>query len=405
MSPSAWRNHAPPKIIARSIAAFHRLNTIVCMGTYAKGSNEPLPAAATAKEIELGRKEAERLEKDPRVKLLDGSKDPAAKALLEKLNTMATTLGKVSARPKIVYKIKVIEDKSINAFTLPNGHIYLTRGLIDFATSDDEIAGVIAHEIGHNARMHVIRGEAKNKPLQWVGIAAMLAMIKGGDSGADIARMTPYVLTGIANAYSIAYEKEADAAAIEQLAQTSYNPSALVTFMNRLGAEEKRRPQVELGIYQTHPASPERAQAALDAIAKAGLSYTPRAVTGAMQATVAEKEGRVQVLWGETILIQFAPATTESSTQTASVATLSNKRRATQITARINSLLRSNLRLYEISVQTNGNDAVLVARGQELARATAAEAKLQGVTPVALAQTWKNNLQRIFWKENLNGAM
>src|SRR4028118_1112508 len=90
-------------------------------GASPKGSKETAPpAAATAKEIEMGKKAVEQLEKDPRIKLLDGSKDPAVKALLEKLNTMATTLGKVSARPKIAYVIKVIEDKDINAFTLPN---------------------------------------------------------------------------------------------------------------------------------------------------------------------------------------------------------------------------------------------------------------------------------------------
>ena len=80
--------------------------------------------------------------------------------------------------------------------------------------------------------------------------------VLNNQTGANIAQIAPYILTGIVNSYSVGYEKEADEAAIEQMAKTSYNPSALVSFMNRLTEEERRHPEIELGIYQTHPASP-----------------------------------------------------------------------------------------------------------------------------------------------------
>ncbi len=375
---------------------------------------KPVPPDLTPKEIELGKTSVEQLEKDPHVKLLDGSKDAKSKELLDKLNQMATTLGKVSARPLIHYNVKVIEDKDVNAFTLPGGHIYVSRGLIDMAASDDELAAVIGHEIGHNARMHVLREQAKTKPLQWVGIAAMLAMLKGGQNGANIAQIAPYILTGMVNKYSIGYEKEADACAIDEMRQTSYNPSAMVTFMQKLDDEEKRHPEVQLGIYQDHPLSADRVQSALDAIKKAGLTFTPRAVSGAREAVIAEKEDRVSVMWDQTPLFEYATpkavavpvSSTGTSSATTPAGTISPAKKRAQVTAaRLNSMMRDNLRIYEISVNADGDEATLNARGQEIARATIGDARLQNITPLALAQSWKASLQRLFWKESLNGSM
>ena len=415
------------------------------------------PPDLTPKEIEMGKKSVLELEKNPKVKLLDGSKDPKAKALLDKLNDMAAALGKASARPLIKYDVKVLEDPDVNAFTLPGGHIYISRGLLDLASSDDEIAAVIGHEIGHNARMHVLREQEKEKPLQWIQIAAMLAMIKGGQSGANIAQMAPYILTGVVNKYSIGYEEEADACAIEEMRHTSYNPSAMVTFMQKLDDEEKRHPEVQLGIYQDHPVSAERVQSALDLLKQLGLPYTPRAVTGANEAVVVEKDDRISVVWDNLTLFEFAAPTSAanaapkpaasaetakteapkteqpkpvevSSTGKAPVATPSAatppvatppvatppavvevvspiKKRAQTSAARLNGMMRDNLRLYEVLVAASGEEATISARGKVIARATVADAKLQNMTPLALAQSWKANLQRLFWKETLNGGM
>lgn len=415
----------------------------------AKVAKSPYPPQATKQEIEMGEKAVAALEKDPSLKLVDGKKDAVAQALLDKLNGMAREIGRVSTRPLINYNVKIIEGDDLNAFTLPNGHIYISRGLLDFAASDDEIAAVIGHEIGHTARMHVTRGQAKTKPLQWVSLAALLAMLKGGRNGANIAQITPYLLTGIVNSYSIEFEKEADQAAIDELKQTNYNPSALVTFMQRLGEEEKRHPKVELGIFQTHPPSPERATAALKAIADAGLTYAPRAVVGSRQAIVVEARDRASVRFGTLTLIELAlrpdeiaanmkiaatqkaplqavstPSTSSAAptTKTASAPTAkttvtspafttpngkpsSAGVRAGEIATRINQMLRDNLKWHEISVRGDGQEARLYARETEIARATLADARLQNTTPLALAQKWKANFGRLFWSETLTGAL
>jgi hypothetical protein len=348
------------------------------------------PPAATPKEIDEGKKAAEEFEKSKGTKLLDPKSSPQAKALLDKLNTLVAKLGAASKRPKINYTVKVVEDDDVNAFTLPDGHIYVYRGLLDFAASDDEIAAVLAHEIGHNVRMHALRGDVKAKKLSWASLLAVAMAIAGGRNGANVAQFTNLMLVGVLNGYTVGYEKEADHEAVGMLIKAGYNPSALVTFMQRLQLQEDRRPEVHLGIYQTHPPSVERAEAAMEDLRKAGVPFTPRAVTGAREVEVKEKDDRFQVQLNELTLVEIAKTTPDA------------KQRADAAAAQIQNLLRANLQMFEIHVTP---DARLLGRDQLIATATPAEAKLTNVTPQAVAQAWSANFQRLFWRERLNGKM
>jgi predicted Zn-dependent protease len=365
---------------------------ISAANVHAAGKTDP-PLGATQKEIEMGRKAAEALEKSPKIKFLD-EKEAANKALVEKLNKMAEELGKASARPDIKYVVKVIDDKDINAFTLPNGKIYFYKGLIDFANNDDEIAAVMAHEIGHNARLHALRGEAKARKLSWAGLAALLAALGAGRDGAGIAQMSQYLLLGIMNGYGVTYEKEADTSAVAQMKKTSYNPAALVTFMNRLSFEEKAHPEVELGIFRTHPPSEERATAIKEQMTKEGLEFNPRDVKGGNEAKVVEKEKSLIVERAGVALFELA--FTDASKKAVQA-------RAGAAADAVNNLMRDNLKLHEVRAESVGNQARLIARGQEIIVCTAADAALQKVTPLDCLQKWRDNWGRLFWKEAVGG--
>lgn len=355
-----------------------------------------VPPGPTDREVRLGDKTAADLEKNPKVKILDPKKDEKSKALYEKLNKMAETIGKNSARPKIQYKVKIIEDADVNAFTLPNGNIYFYTGLLDILGSDDEIAAVMAHEIGHNSEMHALRGSKKSGTASLIGMAVMLAALAGGgSSGADVALFSQYLLTGIISGYSIEYEKEADSSAVETLQKSGYNPSALATVMQRFEMEEKRRPKSEPGIFRTHPPSAERADAVKKEILAEGLPFNPRAVSGGASAAAVEAEGRVKVEFKNATLMEFA---IDKSTPDA-------KQRANRAAFALNELLKDNIQLHEIQVRQEGDEVRLVARGTEIARVLPADAALQKLSPVACAQKWRANLRQIFWRETIQGAM
>lgn len=356
---------------------------------------EEIPRAATRREIEMGDKAQAEIEKSPRLKMLDPKSGATARALLDKLNEMARELGARSARPEIAYEVRVIDDTDLNAFTLPNGKIYVFRGLLDFASSDDEIAGVLSHEIGHNARMHAIRGEAKAKKLSLINLAAVAAML-AGKSGADVGQFSQYLLSGILSGYSVSYEKEADAEAIEQMKGTRWNPSALVTFMERLEQAEKSRPEFEPGIFRTHPPSKERADAALAQMKADGLTFSPRDVQGARRAQTIAMADRVRVLFGTDVLLEFA-ATPQTLPQV--------QARAEAIAARVNALLKDNLKLHEISVVGDAEGASVLARGLPFARISPADAALDKRTPLQAAGKAQDNFRKLFWRETIRGAL
>jgi beta-barrel assembly-enhancing protease len=350
------------------------------------------PREATASEIKDGDAAAAEFEKANAAKLLDPKSSPEAKALIDKLNAMAKKLGAISGRPGINYVVKVVENPDINAFTLPNGKIYVYRGLLNYAASDDEIAGVMAHEIGHNTRLHALRGQSKAKKLNWAALAMMAAMLAGGTSGANVAQFSQYMLLGVMNGYGVGYEKEADAEGIELMEKAGYNPSGMVTFMQRLNLQEKRAPEVKLGIFQTHPPSEERAEAALAQLKREGIPFTPREVMSDEGVAAKETADRWTISMGTVTLFELAKGGAASAKKDAE--------RAQTLKTRVDSLLRSGVKAYEMSASPDGK---LIARGQVVAQVTAADAALAKETPDKLAKSWLAGFQRLFWREQING--
>jgi len=362
---------------------------------------EEAPAAATPKEVDLGEKASKQMDKDTSIKILDPKKDDAAKALYAKLNAMATKLGKASGRPDIKYTVKIIDSKELNAFTLPNGNIYFYKGLLNTLYSDDEIAAVMAHEIGHNVCMHALRGEAKSKKFSLLNLAVLLAALsssRGDNNGAQnnvgaAVMFSQYLSVGLMNEYSEEFESEADIVGVSELIRAGYNPSAMVTVMKRFAADEERHPAVNAGIFQDHPEPEDRAAAIISSIKAAGLEYNPREVNGVAGAEVVTGKDNTSIEFRGKTLMEF-PGKNDAT-----------KARATTTAASLNNLLKLNLNLYEINVTPDGAGALISARGIPIVTVTPADAALQKTTPAKCAAQWKQNLGQLFWHETLQGGL
>ena len=149
----------------------------------------------------------------------------------------------------------VVDYELVNAFATPGGVVVITRGLIEGADDPDEVAGVLAHELGHVQHEHPTQGMLRN-----LGISALLQFLTGGTD-----------LEGLANAggilaflsYSRAAEEEADRTAIEMLDATGINADGLSRFFNRLEKEEEASGIADLipGWLSTHPPTAARREA------------------------------------------------------------------------------------------------------------------------------------------------
>lgn len=182
-------------------------------------------------ERKLGRKTERELRKE-----LDFIRDPVVVGYIEQIGRRI--VAQTEPQP-YEYRFYVVEDDEINAFALPAGYVYVHTGTILKARNASELAGVIAHEVGHVALRHT--AESYNRQRN-TGIAhqtlVFLAAIFGGSYAAGAANLGGG-LAGVAylNTFSREHETAADTFAIEILPKIGINPEGMVTFFETLAEE------------------------------------------------------------------------------------------------------------------------------------------------------------------------
>lgn len=218
------------------------------------------------KEQELGRKLAKDIEKQYEV-----VKDLAQNSLLQKIGNK---LAAVSDLEGMTYHFKILNKEGVNAFSLPGGYIYVTADLLDYIQSDDELAGVLAHEMAHIIHNHALKQTEDNTKYSLMTILAVLLTREP-----DVAVLGKLTTITFLNQYSREYEEEADLTALELLMKAGYNPGGLLTFLERLYTQESFKPEVNWGIFQTHPATGDRVNYIRDKLIEKGMDIDRRVIT------------------------------------------------------------------------------------------------------------------------------
>lgn len=147
--------------------------------------------------------------------------------------------------------IEVVDVKVPNAFALPGGHVLVMRGLIDKVETADELAGVIAHEIGHVVHRDAMRGVLKS-----AGLSLLAGLVIGDFTGSTIAIAVGRTL--IDAGYSRDAESMADAYAVELMGGLGRDPAALGSALKRITGDEAATPGI-LSWLSTHPDTATRA--------------------------------------------------------------------------------------------------------------------------------------------------
>lgn len=146
------------------------------------------------------------------------------------------------------YEFTIIKEEQINAFTIPGGNIYVFSELMRVAETPEEVAAVLAHEIGHAENRHVV-----TKLMQELSITAIVSILSGGDPS----MLTEVLKDIIGNSFSRSQEEEADKFALELLEKAGISPKSLARFFERLNEKDLDYDE-NLEILMTHPHNDKR---------------------------------------------------------------------------------------------------------------------------------------------------
>ncbi|HEX4784740.1 MAG TPA: M48 family metallopeptidase [Candidatus Sulfotelmatobacter sp.] len=166
---------------------------------------------------------------------------------------------------QVPFTIKVIDSDVVNAMALPGGFFYVNSGLILAADEEAEMAGVMAHEIAHVAACHYGREMTRANLLQMASIPFIF--MGGGIGYAAYEGMGLGIPLAFLH-FSRGFEAEADYLGIEYMYRAGYDPSAFVSFFEKIQAMEKKKPGTLSKAFDTHPQTPDRIEKSQDEIRK-----------------------------------------------------------------------------------------------------------------------------------------
>jgi beta-barrel assembly-enhancing protease len=209
------------------------------------------------------------------------------------LNDLGQGLVRLVEPQPFVYRFRIVQEPTLNAFALPGGYIYFHSGTILAAKDVDELAGVMAHEIAHAKRSHVARLAEKSAiPSLLASLLGIGAAVATGDPAAAI------VAQGINQSLMLAYtreiEAEADSVGTVFMVRAGYDPRGMAGFFDRLLAMKDSRPGFQIPPYlMSHPRTEQRLDSA---IARAKESTLRGKADPALAAAFPEVQARLALL-------------------------------------------------------------------------------------------------------------
>lgn len=222
-------------------------------------ADEPTPARAfyntftDDEEMAMGRKAAEETDKQLPILI-----EPLLTAYV---NHVGQKVAQASRRPEIKYTFEIVNTDDVNAFSLPGGFVYVNRGLLDFTRNESELAGVLAHEVGHVVAYHSMNDVARHAlvdrgmyELQKAGLVSDQQMVD------MLQRYGGPMLLFVDRKFSREEESEADMLGMYNETRAGYDPQGLVAFLAHLTVFTGNPSLVE-SLLMNHPLPGERVKA------------------------------------------------------------------------------------------------------------------------------------------------
>lgn len=249
------------------IAAFTALSLVACAPAGAPEGQPTTVSQRSASDQRLGDQE------HPKILAQFGGEVSDA-GLRRYVQDIGLQLAAQSEQPRGPWTFTVLDSPVVNAFALPGGYIYVTRGLVALANDEAELAGVIGHEIGHVTGAHTAQRQQRAGVAQ-LGVlgATLLGAVVGleGQSLQALNQAGSAIGQGYVANFSRTQEFQADSLGIRYLARTGYDPLAQADFLSSLQAQSQLQSRIagqsfdpnRVDFFSTHPATPQRVREAV----------------------------------------------------------------------------------------------------------------------------------------------
>lgn len=184
------------------------------------------------------------------------------------VTAVGNRLARTSEQPGLGYTFTLLDNPIVNAFALPGGYVYITRGLMALAGSEAELAGVLGHELGHVVARHGAQRQSK-AILAQIG-AGLLGAVTGSEAVGNLAAAGAGVYL---RGFSREQELEADRLGVRYLSRAGYDPGAMSSFLEKMRANSRLNARIagqspdevdKFDIMSTHPRSAKRVRQAIE---------------------------------------------------------------------------------------------------------------------------------------------
>ncbi len=213
---------------------------------------------STDKEVAMGRSIAKRVRRE--LTLLEDE------SVQQRVQRIGQRLAEVCDRRELVYTFAVVEDKEVNAFSLPGGYVFVNTGLIEEAGGDDALAAVLAHELAHITARHAVKRYEGALGAQLAQLATLATRQGAAIRGVGVAVQSAQL------AYARQEELEADRIGARYLKAAGFDPKAMLAMLQKLDAVNREKTHslpggmVRPHYAMTHPYIPERLRAVKEAL-------------------------------------------------------------------------------------------------------------------------------------------
>src|SRR5665648_862960 len=286
------------------------------------------------KEQKLGKKLSEDIEKKYEV-----VEDLNQNSLITEIGNK---LAKASEMREMEFHFKILKEDGPNAFSIPGGYIYVTYDLFDYIQSDDELAGILAHEIAHVIHNHALKQTRDNTKFTLLTILAVF-----------------------------------------------------LTFLERLYAREMFKPVLHLGIFQTHPETENRINYVKDMLTEKGIDIDRRATTDYLK--VSSKYILKDSFYTGVICIDDIPVLTLTFSKREGIYL-----KIIETSQNLDRFLSIDLFPYEINVSVEGSKSTLLIRNNRIISLDDSEIVYLGKTAEEVLRETKDKIRQVLWEFRLN---